>query len=251
VQQYRDTTYITVAPKVMPLLVPLHMIGLGFVANLIEPALRDIVEQTGYDRSIPYGEPTPFRLIPIFDPIKLIMDLIADIPEGIQQALNGGPPPLTPPETVTTSTVTTSTMATSSAAVDPPTVVDISGDGTTKATTSNGAAATLQKTEVSTTSRPNATQSNATEIKQVDPTKPDVTKDPEEIKNATDETKMDVEGTAEAREGTKKKGSGVKVSLNFSPKKPADNDTRAATPGQDEASDSTSPDGTDSEQPAA
>ncbi len=97
VQYYGDTTYITVAPKVMPLLVPLHSIGLGFVADLMEPALRDIVEQTGYDRSIPYGQPTPFRLIPIFNPITLATDLIADVPEGVQQALNGGPPPLNPP----------------------------------------------------------------------------------------------------------------------------------------------------------
>ena len=55
----------------MPLLVPLHSIGLGFVADLMEPALRDIVEETGYDRSIPYGQPTPFRLLPIFNPITL------------------------------------------------------------------------------------------------------------------------------------------------------------------------------------
>jgi hypothetical protein len=105
VQWYGDTRYITVAPRVMPLLVPLHMLGLGFVADLIEPALRDIVEQTGYDRSIPYGQPTAFRLIPIFNPIKLAFDLIADIPQGIQQALNGGPAPLNPPETLTTSTL--------------------------------------------------------------------------------------------------------------------------------------------------
>ena len=40
VQTYGDTTYITVTPKVLPLVVPLHSIGLGFVADLIEPALR-------------------------------------------------------------------------------------------------------------------------------------------------------------------------------------------------------------------
>jgi hypothetical protein len=246
VQQYGDTTYITVAPRVLPLLVPLHMIGLGVVADLMEPALRDIIEQTGYDRSIPYGQPTPFRLIPIFNPIELAIDLIADIPEGIQQALNGGPPPLTPPLTPP-ETLTTSTMAMSSAAVDSPTTVDVSEDGTTTSTTSNGAATTVQKAEVSTTSGPNATQSNATEVNRVDPTKPDVTKDPEEIKNDTEETTNVVEGTEEDREGTKKNGPGVRVSLNFSPKKPADNDTGGATAAQDEASDTTSPEGTESE----
>jgi hypothetical protein len=246
VQHYGDTRYITVAPRVMPLLVPLHMIGLGLVADLVEPALRDIVEQTGYDRSIPYGQPTTFRLIPIFNPIKLAIDLIADIPEGIQQAINGGPPPLTPPETLTTST-----MAMSTASVDSPATVDVSNDGTTKSTTSNGTGTTLQKTEVSTAAGTNATQSNATEVKQVDPTKQDVTKDPEEIKNVTEETKNVVEGTEEDRAGTKKNGASVRVSLNFSPKKPADSDTGGATAGQDEPSNTTSPKGTESEQPAA
>ena len=149
VQYYGDTKYITVTPKVMPLLVPLHNIGLGFAADLMEPALRDIVEQTGYDRSIPYGQPTPFRLIPIFNPITLTIDLIADIPEGIQQALNGGPPPLTPPEMETTST-----MALASASVDSPGTVDPSKDGTTDPesgpTTSNGAETTPQKIKFAT-----------------------------------------------------------------------------------------------------
>jgi PE-PPE domain len=92
-----DTTYITVTPKILPLVVPLHSLGLGFVADLIEPALRVFIEETGYDRSIPYGQPTPFRLVPVFDPIKLTLDIIAAIPQGIQQALNGGPPPLVGP----------------------------------------------------------------------------------------------------------------------------------------------------------
>ena len=80
-----DTTYITVTPKVLPLVVPLHSLGLGFVADLIEPALRVIIEETGYDRSIPYGQPTPFRLFPVFDPIKLALDVIAAIPRGFSK----------------------------------------------------------------------------------------------------------------------------------------------------------------------
>ena len=61
-------------------MVPLHSIGLGFVADLIEPALRVIIEETGYDRTIPYGQPTPFRLFPVVDPIKLAVDVLAAIP---------------------------------------------------------------------------------------------------------------------------------------------------------------------------
>ena len=105
-----DTTYITVTPKVLPLVVPLHTLGLGFLADLIEPALRVIIEETGYDRSIPYGQPTPFRLFPVFDPIKLALDVIAAIPQGIQQALNGGPPPLVGPNGPITDSSTVSSF---------------------------------------------------------------------------------------------------------------------------------------------
>ena len=89
VQDFGDTTYITVTPKVLPLVQPLHGIGLTPLADLIEPALRVIIEETGYDRSIPYGQPTHFRLIPIFNPIELTLDVAAAIPEGIEQALAG------------------------------------------------------------------------------------------------------------------------------------------------------------------
>ena len=40
-------------PEGAAAVVPLHTIGLGFVADLMEPALRVIIEETGYDRSIP------------------------------------------------------------------------------------------------------------------------------------------------------------------------------------------------------
>ena len=89
VQEFGDTTYITVTPKVLPLVQPLHDIGLTPLADLIEPALRVIIEQTGYDRSISSGQPTSFRLIPIFNPITLAQDLAVAIPEGIEHALAG------------------------------------------------------------------------------------------------------------------------------------------------------------------
>jgi hypothetical protein len=147
VQEFGDTRYITVTPKVLPLLVPLHSIGLGFVADLVEPALRVLIEETGYDRSIPYGQPTPFRLIPVFNPIKLAVDLIAAIPEGINQALNGGRAPLTLPETETTSTLAASLALPGSQAA-----VDLSKDGTADLesgpTRSNNARTTQQTADV-------------------------------------------------------------------------------------------------------
>ena len=44
--------------------------------------------ETGYDRSLPYGQPAPFRLIPIINPVTLTVDLAAAVQEGIDAALN-------------------------------------------------------------------------------------------------------------------------------------------------------------------
>jgi hypothetical protein len=89
VQEYGDTEYITVTPTVLPLVAPLHGIGLKPLADLMEPALRVLIEQTGYNRDIPYGATTGFRLIPIFNPVTLAVDLIRAIPQGINQMLAG------------------------------------------------------------------------------------------------------------------------------------------------------------------
>jgi hypothetical protein len=215
----------------------------------MEPALRDIIEQTGYDRSIPYGKPTTFRLIPIFNPITLAIDLIADIPEGIQQAMNGGPPPLNPPAPLTTSTTTLSASEDSQAAVD------LSKDGTTDpeagSTTLTGGGTSLQKIEVATTSGTNTTQTNVTEVKQVDPTEQDLGKESEETKKAPSGIKKVLEGIKKDLEGIKKDAAGVSVSLNFSPKKPADADKGGAGAGDPDAAGTTPSEGTDSEQAAA
>lgn len=89
VQEYGDTEYITVTPTVLPLVAPLHGIGLKPLADLIEPALRVLIEQTGYNRDIPFGATTGFRLIPVFNPVTLAVDLIKAIPQGINQMLAG------------------------------------------------------------------------------------------------------------------------------------------------------------------
>lgn len=98
-----DTTYYTVTPKVLPLVRPLHSIPfLGKpIADLIEPALRVIIEETGYNRNIPFGQATPIELFPLFDPVTLIVKLIPAIFQGINNFLaNFGLAteiPLTPP----------------------------------------------------------------------------------------------------------------------------------------------------------
>ncbi|MFI5509180.1 PE-PPE domain-containing protein [Mycobacterium sp. NPDC051804] len=98
-----DTTYYTVTPKVLPLVRPLHSIPfLGKpIADLIEPALRVIIEETGYNRNIPFGQATPIELFPLFDPVTLIVKLIPAIFQGINNFFaNFGLAteiPLTPP----------------------------------------------------------------------------------------------------------------------------------------------------------
>lgn len=93
-QNYGDTTYVLVPTPNLPLLQPLREFGAATdledltasLIDLVQPALRVLVE-TGYDRSLPYGQPAPARLIPRVDPITLTVDLVAAIGEGIRDAL--------------------------------------------------------------------------------------------------------------------------------------------------------------------
>ena len=88
-----DTTYVLIPTPNLPLLQPLREFGAftntEFLTNplidLIQPALRVLIE-TGYDRTIPYGQPAPFRLVPLVNPITLTVDLINAIGQGISDA---------------------------------------------------------------------------------------------------------------------------------------------------------------------
>ena len=81
VQQYGDTTYYLI-PSKLPILDPLRWVGLGQVADAIDPVLRVFVE-LGYDRQTPYGQYTPFKLFHPVDPAKLRPDL----EEAAQEAM--------------------------------------------------------------------------------------------------------------------------------------------------------------------
>jgi PE-PPE domain len=93
-QTYGDTTYITIPANNLPLLQPLLDIGAATglsalttpIVDLIQPALRVLIE-LGYDRTIPYGQPTPAGLFPTIDPTKLATDLATAVGQGIQAAL--------------------------------------------------------------------------------------------------------------------------------------------------------------------
>ena len=98
-----DTTYYFFETEDLPLFAPLRMVGVPEpLIDVVEPFFRVLVE-LGYDRSIPLWEPTPARLIPRFDPIKLAADLVAAIGEGINNAvaLVDSPAPLSIPAPVT------------------------------------------------------------------------------------------------------------------------------------------------------
>jgi hypothetical protein len=110
-QQFNtNTLYITLPDKNLPILQPVRDIaaltGTGFLVNpildLIQPAVRVLVE-LGYNRTIPYGQPTTFGLIPPIHPIKLGVDLVRAAVEGVQAAFHdiagGAPAPIAPPTT--------------------------------------------------------------------------------------------------------------------------------------------------------
>jgi hypothetical protein len=106
-QRHGDTIYVTLPAKTLPIMQPLLDLGSATgtsalvipVVDLISPLTQTLIE-TGYNRT-DYGTPTPAGLIPRIDPVKLVRDLINDIPEGINAAMKPGLTPL-PGSTTTT-----------------------------------------------------------------------------------------------------------------------------------------------------
>ena len=89
-----DTDYYFHPTDNLPLFEPLRTLGVPEqVIDVVEPVAKVVVER-GYDRSIPPGEPTPARLIPPINPVKVAADLVNAVGEGITnaQALTGSPP---------------------------------------------------------------------------------------------------------------------------------------------------------------
>jgi hypothetical protein len=87
-QQVGDTVYYTIPTGHLPLLQPLRDLGVPEpLLAAVEPALKVIVE-AGYDRTISPGVPTPARLIPPINPLKLTGDLIDAVSQGIRDAVD-------------------------------------------------------------------------------------------------------------------------------------------------------------------
>jgi pimeloyl-ACP methyl ester carboxylesterase len=110
-----DTIYVTLPAKYLPIFQPFVDLGdatgtsalIVPITDLLSPATQTLIE-TGYDRSN-YANPQPGTILPpkTFNPIKTAVDLVNDIPEGINMALTPGRTPLPPPAGQGPQTLTT------------------------------------------------------------------------------------------------------------------------------------------------
>lgn len=85
--QYGDTEYYLVGADIVPLLQPLQQLGVPrpLLLALDEP-LRVLIE-TAYRRDISPGAPTPAQLLPIVNPVSLVLNLLASVPVGLDDAI--------------------------------------------------------------------------------------------------------------------------------------------------------------------
>jgi hypothetical protein len=81
-----DTTFYFIPTTELPLLDPLRSLGVPeSLLNIVQPALQVIVE-AGYDRSIPFGDPTPAELIPTIDPATFTLEFTNAVVQGANNA---------------------------------------------------------------------------------------------------------------------------------------------------------------------
>jgi hypothetical protein len=88
IQHKGDTTFYTIPTADLPLFDPLRVIGVPeSLIDIVEPATKVIVD-SAYDRTIPYGDPTPLKLVPKVDPVKFTSDLVQAVGTGIDNAVH-------------------------------------------------------------------------------------------------------------------------------------------------------------------
>ena len=174
-QQHGDTTYITLPTTDLPILAPLRYIGeqtgLAFVtrplADLVQPLLTVLIE-TGYDRTS-YGTPTPFRLIPIIDPVSLTVELVVATFQGINDAIGDitgtrpAPRPTQDPFATAASLFTDSSAPSSPPAAAPAPALEA-------ATTSSAASTPADTTSSTTTTTGGATATSGSTASTTDDT---------------------------------------------------------------------------------
>ena len=99
VAEHGDTTYYFFETENLPLYGPLRSIGVPEpLIDIVEP-LSIFVVELGYRRDIPPYVPSPARLIPVQDPVKVVDDFFAAVDETIDNtiAVLGSPPALSIP----------------------------------------------------------------------------------------------------------------------------------------------------------
>ena len=116
-QMHGDTRYITLPARYLPIYQPLIDLGDATgtsalvvpIVDLVSPFTQTIIE-TAYDRT-DYSKPTPGTLLPPanFSPFQVAVDLVNDIPEGINMALEPGRTPLPGSPPLPTATTLTDT----------------------------------------------------------------------------------------------------------------------------------------------
>ena len=118
-----DTSYYLFPTELVPILMPLQMIGVPKpILSFFDEFFRVLIEDA-YLRDVNPGVPTAASLLPIGDPIGLVLKLLAAIPVAIDNALEdlglgralgttasgpfgvGGPPLPAPPSALSTTTV--------------------------------------------------------------------------------------------------------------------------------------------------
>ncbi len=82
-----DTTFYFIPTTELPLLDPLRSLGVPeSVLSIFQPALQVVVE-AGYDRAIPFGDPTPAELIPTIDPATFTLEFTNAVVQGANNAV--------------------------------------------------------------------------------------------------------------------------------------------------------------------
>ena len=109
VGSHGDTDYYFFETENLPLFGPLRGLGVPeSLTDIVEPLTAFVVE-LGYRRDIPPWVPSPARLIPIHDPLKVLGDFVDALDETIDNTAEflGRPPPPAIPAPVTTVATTT------------------------------------------------------------------------------------------------------------------------------------------------
>ena len=86
--QFQDSTYYLVPTTTLPLLRPLTVVPLlgPLLATTLDPALRVLVE-TGYDRTVNPGAPTPAKYLYFPNPITTAVNVLGAVPVGLDNGI--------------------------------------------------------------------------------------------------------------------------------------------------------------------